>query len=976
MTKRKLLIIHVLVYVLSSRALGAGFRHRVNEDSALRPCGRGSTNIIAKCDPNGSDHSSVSLHRRDDREDQEDILDELDHYPISETKFDEISKNGMERLDRHQLRQESGAPDIATPRAEVKLNYTISPTAEVLPCPDYVQRFYELIGIEGPPGAAEPSYQEFKYSPANVINMGTSVGARATVRASIYERHIIVEWEGQAGGWMDRTKEYDTFEIDYHKVLFSSWDMARVKAMTADGSKNIYDPRYQLDFITIARIRNPDTVRILAEILRRRNLVFDDLFEIHAVDSIRGSRNFILWAALIGTPEIGAVLEMLSDWPDQFRRSVLHAVRFHLQTIGSGTELEGTISVSIAPPPVNRGITGTAEVKVFVDVGLIEISQDVVTYPGAEAFGSLSSWVTRLDHIEFRRGDSRKEPGEEKSRAVENASFRKLSFEWLFLGQAFTGKIETYVSGQEQHLVISSELPHLHPEAVRDILYQIWNRGVGSNSPLSYITFLRLTPKSVEIAREIFQAKDVGLEDGAVLTIWPSRNQWEGGIEILNRQDNEWEDEKTDMRIFKETLSECLEYLALRAILTNKAMWWWLGRPAIQAVEISYRTRGSSPDGVVFAMFIRLAGSASGSGLRSTAHAEHRRKVPIHGLESRKGRAGVYRFSQQAENNIVAPQEGYFGYDKEITAAEMRDMKTAYTKGLKELTAVFEAAVRGEARTAPSPDDLIQLLEEYKITFQNGHSIDEKVDRLFPKAQIPPALQSLIDSYGILSGGVLPPAFRSAAHAASFLYDNVSIQVGSANEDSYPYVFIQSTPTNSLAITNLPEANEAGEIPALSHALYLSWYLAGEPPGGPSETDPEVKSLDYIFILKISSQSTNIIRGLLRFHGISLVGRSVIRLVVREHIPSVASLMTPFAESGRFLGILGGVLGIPEILAVQEMTRVYQGYPSIDGRVILEVIVEWEFDTAKIFVILGDLERGFDGTWLKEELDISKEEGR
>ncbi|KAF3223041.1 hypothetical protein TWF679_004240 [Orbilia oligospora] len=625
-----------IMILLSFRTLSTGFS--INIVPGPGPCGN-DIGSAAGCNSIEPDPILALLQKRDD--DDLDNPDELDYYKTSLAQFDASCRRGVIRFRQYQERQESDGSDNPDPQVIVQSRYTVASTRSYSSCPSSVRRFYGLLALEGPREAMRPSYQELSYASRDL----SDVGASAVIQVSVLENHMIVNWKGPKGGWESKTKEYDQFENEYYKLLFLSWKGMRSKAMAADGSKSLQDPNYQLLWVTIVEIRNLDTIKVFADILRRRNLVFDDPFEIYAPEAANGI-DFVLWTALLGTPEIGAVQEMLAGWAYQFNGFKIHAIHFSLEEVASSTELQAKVSVSIRPAAAQAKPDGSEATEISFPIGVVikDSSTTLRTYPGEEKFRESSPRVIRPEDIEINRNVKNSASGRKGARMVDNPSFKGLTFE-LFSGGPFPiGKVEAYVSGLEQHLVIDSELPDINSQNTRDVLYQIWDTGIGSNSCLSYITFLRLTPKTMEVAREIFEIKKVNLTDGEVLTIWPSKKLWEETNRNSLDQGEVWLDEKIDAKFIKKLLLLTLEYSAVTGLLAHRLMWWQLGRPIIQNIKIGYQKRGTdSDDEGRFSILIQLADSIGRVGIGSITHEKRGCRATNQGFNNM---GGVLRVSE------------------------------------------------------------------------------------------------------------------------------------------------------------------------------------------------------------------------------------------------------------------------------------------------------------------------------------------
>ncbi|KAF3293368.1 hypothetical protein TWF132_004688 [Orbilia oligospora] len=759
-----------IIILLSFRALSTGFSINI----VPRPGSRGGDiGSAAGCNSLEPEPTLASLQKRDD--DDLDNPDELDHYKTSLAQFDASCRRGVIRFRQYQDRQESDGSDNPNPQVEVQSRYTVALTGGYSSCPSSIRRFYGLLAVEGPREAMGLSYQELNYASRDL----SDVGASAVIQISVLENHIIVNWGGPKGGWGGRAGGYDKFENEYHKLLFLSWTVMRSKAMVADGNKNLQDPNYQLFWVTIVEIRNLDTIRIFAEILRRRNLVFDDPFEIYAPEAANDI-NFVVWTALLGTPEIGAVQEMLTGWAYQLNRFEIHAIHFGLEEVASSTELQAKVSVSIGPAAAQPKPDSSEATEISFSVGVVlkDSSTNLRTYPGEETFRESSSWVVRPEYIEITRNDENSASGKKRARIVDNPSFKGLKFELFSRGPFPVGKVEAYISGVEQHLVIDSEIPDISSQNTRDVLYQIWNTGVGSNSCLSYITFLRLNPKAMEVVQEIFGMKKINPTDGRVLTIWPSKKLWEEANRNSLDQDKVWLDERIDTKVIKELLPLTLEYSAVKDLLAHRIMWWQLGRPIIQNIKIGYQKRGAdSDDEGRFSILIQLAG-------------------PV---------------SELAANAVITIEGGYTGNGIEVTAEGRKRIEALYSNGMRSVQDVANA-IAGDIMNTYNVSITQELQRSDKIDFwSNGQ----------PRKRLNPTeSQILVPLYTRIAE--LPRTFVSVASDSCGQYDEVIARVGSTNNRAmanYPYEILRSMPIGHLVMIRLPEENGAGEIPVLAHPL-------------------------------------------------------------------------------------------------------------------------------------------------------------
>ncbi|KAF3107660.1 hypothetical protein TWF706_008244 [Orbilia oligospora] len=269
---------------------------------------------------------------------------------------------------------------------------------------------------------------------------------------------------------------------------------------------------------------------------------------------------------------------------------------------------------------------------------------------------------------------------------------------------------------------------------------------------------------------------------------------------------------------------------------------------------------------------------------------------------------------------------GYTGNGIEVTAEGRKEIEAFYSKGMRSVRDVANA-IAGDRMNTYNVSILQELQRSDKIDFwSNGQ----------PRKRLNPTeCQILVRLYTRIAQ--LPRTFVSVASDSCGQYDEVIARVGSTNNRAmanYPYEILQSMPIGHLVMIRLPEENSARETPVLAHILFLSWSLASKHMIGRDSPDAEASipqdPIRYISILKVSSRSKNAIQETLSFYGISVNERA-----------------------GRLLGILGIILGITEVFAIQEMIRLYHDHPSLDNRVIEEIFITWKDNNFRVFVTLG-----------------------
>ncbi|KAF3137285.1 hypothetical protein TWF703_005208 [Orbilia oligospora] len=292
---------------------------------------------------------------------------------------------------------------------------------------------------------------------------------------------------------------------------------------------------------------------------------------------------------------------------------------------------------------------------------------------------------------------------------------------------------------------------------------------------------------------------------------------------------------------------------------------------------------------------------------------------------------------------------GYTGNGIEVTAEGRKEIEAFYSKGMRSVRDVANA-IAGDRMNTYNVSILQELQRSDKIDFwSNGQ----------PRKRLNPTeCQILVRLYTRIAQ--LPRTFVSVASDSCGQYDEVIARVGSTNNRAmanYPYEILQSMPIGHLVMIRLPEENSAREIPVLAHILFLSWSLASKHMIGRDSPDAEASipqdPIRYISILKVSSRSKNAIQETLSFYGISVNGNLNIRVSLRAMLLSKNIVTTRLERAGRLLGILGIILGITEVFAIQEMIRLYHDHPSLDNRVIEEIFITWKDNNFRVFVTLG-----------------------
>ncbi|KAJ6256150.1 hypothetical protein Dda_8985 [Drechslerella dactyloides] len=134
--------------------------------------------------------------------------------------------------------------DVGVDRKEEKIGF----------CPKAIQAFLGKIG------SGFVLRTHFKSYRAIEVKLDQEPSASAYLTISQSDSHLIVQWNGPDAGWENREPDYATFEDDYASLMRRFWDDDR--KLRLDG-----DPEASLKYITIADVRNPETMSILKTIL-------------------------------------------------------------------------------------------------------------------------------------------------------------------------------------------------------------------------------------------------------------------------------------------------------------------------------------------------------------------------------------------------------------------------------------------------------------------------------------------------------------------------------------------------------------------------------------------------------------------------------------------------------------------------------------------------------------------------------------
>ncbi|KAK6343616.1 hypothetical protein TWF730_011207 [Orbilia blumenaviensis] len=875
--------------------------------------------------------------------------------------------------------------------------------------PKTVQKFLKLAGIDD---LVEPLYSYF-----SVATKPAEGQQRSTAYFYISRKlsHVVAIWNGPDGGWAGRTVDYDQFENEYFKVLYISI-LKQIETEAIVAVPGVF----LLSYVTISH-RNPVTIKVLSEILQLARLDHDELIRINKPPPGSESNEAVLWAALYGTPEVRAILKLFMSAPKLFTNPTITSIEYMIHRSGSerpGEELEATMMVYVSELPAPHG-------SVITQVTLQDPSNRLTTFPGREIFKWSPFETGRPDYIEiYPNGGHRGPP-----RWEERPSYQEMSAIW-YDGRAMDPgtslrPIRISASRPQQHLVIESAVGYTGIP-LRDFIWKSWDQAVGANSPLSYVTFLKVSPRGIAAVEGLFDGEKIQAEGGGLL-IWkskPSTDITESETEealCSNCMSPGFGTHGQVKQIVGDTarterhLLECAEYRAVVGMLSDGVIWDSMGRPSLQNIEIA-RYSGAEPN---FAIMFRLK---QGDRVRESI----RDVGPGRGWNAGEGLVfKVSRSGSGAGEVISASRDAQNpDFDVEVTPEIRQLLKATYEKGLHEVGSVLASAL-SKGHRAPilyqrATSGVLRITTELSgVEFWKRRG---EADSLRENRRVTPPLKSqLLLQYYSYTGST-PVRGRLAAlanydykrgfpgshdvrkHNAQMYFqaflrvetlENRDVEAanryGSELDDRdlkyirhqrYPYEILSAPLAHHMIIAHLPKLNANGRIPCFPIILYRSWCQNKEhtPAPGNSLTvlDPKTggrisrkiekeanpqSDLRYISILAITAETKKIIESaLLYYYGLrisSLEETFALHLNVETQAPKVEFLSTEFQEASRGLGMLGVLLGIPEVIEIQEMLEIYQGMVCLRDTMIKEIYIQVTTKDIGILLLLGPLENQF-----------------
>ncbi|KAK6343610.1 hypothetical protein TWF730_011201 [Orbilia blumenaviensis] len=331
--------------------------------------------------------------------------------------------------------------------------------------------------------------------------------SRMAFQVSVLNKQIIVNWKGPEKGWDTAGKGYAEIEVDYAGLLFIGWrNAAGLQENNGENLRLMEAMKlFPLESIVVTKLQNPNTIKVLERVKQEEDLEGDDIFVLkpeHALSEEPGE----LFIALLGVPEIGAVQELLSRWPNIFESKVISMIAFYLQESESGVmeatiyigiqkeRYEAEVDVATLEEPINTSFI-VPETEVVVEAELRSRTNDLVFFPGIQYFGMMVPLGGR-SYVDSFSGES-----------ITRAVFRQSTARLTVAGESRAMHLDISSSLTLKAIVIESMAPedlHLRPGVFSRCIYEAWRRQAGFGL-VRILAFLELSPAAILILRELYQ---------------------------------------------------------------------------------------------------------------------------------------------------------------------------------------------------------------------------------------------------------------------------------------------------------------------------------------------------------------------------------------------------------------------------------------------------------------------------------------
>ncbi|KAK6346607.1 hypothetical protein TWF696_006728 [Orbilia brochopaga] len=240
--------------------------------------------------------------------------DDSDHWDAATYKGEELL--------RAMVKSRGLRRDAEPPQFTLDESYEIATESDLEYCPERAQVYLGKTGWWSLLQTPYESYLKMR------VEFGEEPPALAYLMASKPDGHLVVYWHGPGGGWTRRQASYSALEIDYGSLMREAWTIAP----SYDDAPSAASLRY----VTLTELRNPDTIWILETILSMLSLEeYESALIYPPKESDRDGIQYQMWTALLGTPEIGAIQQMLNLYPYQFGFSSISLIEFQLSDISS-----------------------------------------------------------------------------------------------------------------------------------------------------------------------------------------------------------------------------------------------------------------------------------------------------------------------------------------------------------------------------------------------------------------------------------------------------------------------------------------------------------------------------------------------------------------------------------------------------------------------------------------------------------------
>ncbi|KAK6526027.1 hypothetical protein TWF281_011068 [Arthrobotrys megalospora] len=822
-----------------------------------------------------------------------------------------------------QLIHSSGAEESSLnaegdPRQEIFTRYfkLNSPSYEA--CPQPVQAFLSLFGLESLASEGN-SYRALKLIP----KVPKLAGYSAEFKISSKDSHLIVAWgsrDGLHSGGDEQNSYPSEFEADYHRILLTVWDYTVQSARRGEEMEPL--AQHPLTHITISELKSPKTIEVLQTIQKRLGPGESGTLSMVRPESLdQEDLAAPLWAGLLGVPEISAIQRMLNLWSENFPAEYqITWIRCKIELTPTGGKA-ATILVSLEPNIQNTLADALIQesLKLSTNVELTEVNQDLKVYPAIEIFQNPTS-----------------EPGTQglvmtgqKRKNEISPTYRRNR--WLLLANVEAVEnslIWVSTSGPEHHLVLEDRISTDNKQVLGDLIYLTWLQDQGSKN-LRDITFLQLSPATVDVILAAYKTKKIDVSDQQVLTLWGHERSWR---KFARRPDTEpWADQEVDQALLRRFL-QTLEYGAVLKMILQPQRYpnFRLGT-YIRSLEIGLKLntkktkgekQGVGPLSHQFAILIRLGDVEddapsvnlhySATTLPFSADTAARESTPSIADQILRSLDQGLKSRLQMLNTIALRQ---LATAKEIKSDISKCVKRAKARGIDKFVYHFEPPLNNPKLRTPQSDIPAQPLMLAELLLK----LELDSGRLHPSKT---------------AGSKLYRIIRWKTEYFHFFLD-IQAQGAQRNIGEF-YVSLQSC---HIVIAQAPRLSEPGDIENLSDILYLSFSKLS---GRRENRSPH--EIEFISVQNVTADTTAVLNELYDVFNLdktSYLRFSVTNGILAEYASSWSRRYS-HQDEDQNKKISSIILGTKELVAIQEMVVKYYAGTYLGRKIVDEVLITWQ----------------------------------